>query len=58
MIKLNYSNYLIDENFDFLEKYYSDLNENSKFAKPNESIEKRYARYLKSGIFKDVFAVL
>lgn len=55
MIKLNYSNYLIDENFDFLEKYYSDLNENSKFAKPNESIEKRYARYLKSGIFKDVF---
>ena len=55
MIKLNYSNYLVDENFNFLEKYYTNLNKNSKFAKPNESVEQRYARYLKSGTFKDVF---
>jgi hypothetical protein len=55
MTKLNYTNYLKKEDFDFKEQYYNDLISITKFEKPYESIDTRYKRYLKSGTFRDVF---
>ncbi len=56
MIKLIYHNYLKEQDFDLKEEYYEELNTNSKFEKPSESIGSRYKRYIKStGTFRDLF---
>jgi hypothetical protein len=56
MTKLIYSNYLVNENFNFKEEYFSDLTLITKFTKPNEDINKRFNRYkVNDNSFKKVF---
>ena len=56
MIKLDYSSFLINKEFDFLKQYFDDLKTITKFEKPNENIEERFDRYKKNDIsFKKVF---
>ncbi len=56
MIKLDYSSFLINKEFDFLKQYFDDLKTITKFEKPNENIEERFNRYKENDIsFKKVF---
>ena len=56
MIKLDYNNFLIDKEFDFLKQYFDDLKTITKFEKPNEDIEIRFNRYkVNNNSFKKVF---
>lgn len=55
MIKLNYSNYLKDKDFNIENEYIKDILK-PKFTKPSENILTRYNRYKKQNIlFRNVF---